>query len=60
MIGNIKKFSNDVVSEMKKVAWPTKEQLRESTMVVIVVSMIITTIVWVMDQAYTKIMEFLF
>lgn len=53
MIGKIKNFANDVVSEMKKVSWPTREQLKESTIVVIVVTVIITTIVWLMDTAFS-------
>jgi preprotein translocase subunit SecE len=50
MIGKIKKFSNDVVAEMKKVSWPSKEQLKESTVVVIVVCIIITLFVFAVDQ----------
>ena len=49
MIGNIKKFSTDVRSEMKKVSWPSKEQLKESTYVVIGVSLVITALVAAMD-----------
>lgn len=45
---------------MKKVSWPTRDQLRESTMVVIVTSLIITAIVFVIDQAMTQVMNFLF
>lgn len=51
MVNAIKKFMGDVQSEMKKVTWPTKEQLRESTNIVIGVSLIITAIVFVMDKA---------
>ena len=60
MIGNIKKFSNEVVVEMKKVSWPTKEQLKESTMVVIVVTAIITTLVSIMDWVFTSVMKSIF
>lgn len=60
MIGNIKKFSNEVVVEMKKVSWPTKEQLKESTIVVIVVTAIITTVVSIMDWVFTSVMKSIF
>ncbi len=60
MIGNIKKFSNEVVVEMKKVSWPTKEQLKESTIVVIVVTAIITTLVSIMDWVFTSVMKSIF
>ncbi len=42
-------FVTDVVREMKKVTWPTKEELRESTMVVVVVCLIISAFVYVVD-----------
>jgi preprotein translocase subunit SecE len=49
MIAQIKQFSYDVSAEMKKVSWPSKEQLKESTMVVIIVTTIITLLVLTMD-----------
>lgn len=49
MVGKIKGFVDDVVKEMKKVSWPTRDQLRESTVVVIVTTIIITLIVSVID-----------
>lgn len=60
MIKKIKNFASDVVAEMKKVSWPTKEQLRESTIVVIVVTIIITAITWLFDTVFTKIITALF
>ena len=60
MIGKIKTFVNDVVLEMKKVSWPTKEQLKESTYVVIGVTLIITAIVSVIDQIMSWIMNAMF
>lgn len=60
MIGKIKQFSSDVVVEMKKVSWPTKPQLMESTVVVVVVSAIITTFVAVIDFIYTNILKVIF
>ncbi len=60
MLGRIKEFTNEVVTEMKKVSWPTKEQLRESTVVVIVVSLIITGFVLIVDQIMTGIMTGIF
>ncbi len=57
MVAKIKKFVGDVVAEMKKVAWPNKEQLKESTTVVVVVSLILTVIVFVIDQVMTFAMK---
>jgi len=49
MIGKIKNFTNEVVKEMKKVSWPTREQLKESTGVVIITTLVITLIVYIID-----------
>lgn len=60
MIGNIKGFVAEVSAEMKKVSWPTKEQLKESTYVVIIVSLVITTIVAIMDAVVSNVMKLIF
>lgn len=60
MFGKLKTFLQDVTKEMKKVSWPSREQLRESTVVVIVTSTIITLIVWAIDQAMTLIMGYVY
>lgn len=60
MFGKVKQFVNEVNVEMKKVSWPTKNQLRESTIVVIVSTLIITGFVWVIDQIMTFIMKAIF
>jgi preprotein translocase SecE subunit len=49
MIGKIKKITEEVTAEMKKVAWPTKEHLLKSSQIVVVVTAVITLIVAVFD-----------
>jgi len=49
MIGKIKKITEEVTAEMKKVAWPTKEHLLKSSQIVVVVTVVITLIVAVFD-----------
>jgi preprotein translocase subunit SecE len=60
MIGKIKSFTNEIVAEMKKVSWPTREQLKESTVVVIVMTLLITAIVWVIDTGLTEVLKAIF
>ena len=50
MVGKLKEFGGDVVKEMKKVSWPTNEQLKESTVVVVVTSIVITSYIFIIDQ----------
>jgi preprotein translocase subunit SecE len=59
-VGKIKKFSKEVSLEMKKVTWPTKEQLKESTVVVVVVCLIFTAFTFVIDQVVTELMKLIF
>ncbi|HSR18143.1 MAG: preprotein translocase subunit SecE [Ignavibacteria bacterium] len=53
-------FFDDVIKEMKKVTWPTKEELKESTTIVIVVCLIIAAFTYVVDMAVTKIFQGIF
>lgn len=57
MFEKLKQFFSDVAKEMKKVSWPTKEQLRESTGVVVVTCLIIGAIVYVIDYGMTVLMQ---
>jgi preprotein translocase subunit SecE len=50
-------FFTDVVKEMNKVTWPKKEELRESTMVVLVVCLLIAAFVYAVDTAVGGILR---
>ncbi|MFA7326425.1 MAG: preprotein translocase subunit SecE [Candidatus Kapaibacterium sp.] len=49
MIAKIKKVTEEVTAEMKKVSWPSREHLWKSSQIVVVVTVIITLIVSVFD-----------
>jgi preprotein translocase subunit SecE len=50
-------FVNDVTKEMKKVTWPTKDELKESTMVVLVACIILALFVFAVDSIFTKLLQ---
>ncbi len=50
MLEKIKKFFQDVTSELKKVSWPTRDELRGSTLVVIVTVIIVSIFIGVVDR----------
>ncbi|PJA99192.1 MAG: preprotein translocase subunit SecE [Ignavibacteriales bacterium CG_4_9_14_3_um_filter_30_11] len=56
----IKGFFEDVVKEMKKVTWPTKDELKESTNVVIVVCLLIAAFTYAIDMIITQLFKGLF
>lgn len=53
-------FFTDVVKEMKKVTWPTYAELRDSTLIVIVVCAVFTVFIYVLDTAVSKIIQEIF
>lgn len=50
-------FVRDVSKEMEKVTWPTREELVESTKVVIIVSLIISIFTWVVDLIVSEALK---
>jgi preprotein translocase subunit SecE len=42
-------FFTDVVKEMNKVTWPKKDDLRDSTVIVLVVCLIVSAFVYLVD-----------
>jgi preprotein translocase subunit SecE len=53
-------FFNDVYKEMGKVTWPTKQELRESTVVVLVVCLLISVFVYLVDTVVSKALQGIF
>ncbi|QQS34999.1 MAG: preprotein translocase subunit SecE [Ignavibacteriales bacterium] len=51
------KFFDDVVKEMKKVTWPTKNELKESTTIVIVVCLVIAAFTYVIDLVINEFIK---
>ncbi|MCB0702317.1 MAG: preprotein translocase subunit SecE [Candidatus Kapaibacterium sp.] len=60
MIAKIKKITEEVTAEMKKVAWPSREHLWKSSQIVVVVTVIITLIVSVFDWIISNGVDVLF
>ena len=50
MFEKIRKFLGEIVAEMKKVTWPTREELKESTKLVIIATFVVTIFVGLVDQ----------
>jgi len=50
-------FFTDITKEMEKVTWPSREELVESTKIVILVTLIISAFTWVVDFAVAEILK---
>ncbi len=60
MKDKIVKFFEDVLKEMKKVTWPTKNELMESTKIVIVVCMILAGFTYIIDMIINQVIKGIF
>ena len=57
MVKKINQFLGDVRSEMDKVSWPTWDELRSSTYVVLTLSLILIIFLFVIDFVLAKILN---
>jgi len=53
-------FYDDVVKEMKKVTWPTKDELKESTQIVVVVCLAFAFVTYIIDMAISTLFKGIF
>jgi preprotein translocase subunit SecE len=53
-IGN---FLGDVVSEIKKITWPTRREAIKYTITVIVISLVVSLILALFDGAFTALLQ---
>ena len=60
MFEKIRKFFSEIVAELKKVTWPTTEELKESTRVVVVATIVLTMFIGVIDQILSRIVKLIF
>ena len=59
-MGKIQKFFKEVLSEMRKVSWPNKHDIKEGTVVVIVMSAMVGVFLSIIDFIFSKIVDFVF
>ncbi|MDQ7052240.1 MAG: preprotein translocase subunit SecE [candidate division KSB1 bacterium] len=51
---------SDVKVEMSKVTWPTMDELKSSTWVVIVFSLAISAYIFLVDQGLTQLLKLIY
>jgi preprotein translocase subunit SecE len=50
----VKQFMKDVRLELKKVQWPTRQEMISYTVVVLIAVVVLTSLVFAMDLAFSK------
>ena len=58
-MNRIRQFIKESWSELKKVSWPTRIQVRNLTVLVFAVSFVVGLYITVADTFYTEIIKFL-
>ena len=59
-IASARTFVQECVTEMERVTWPDRDQLRNATWVVIIFTIIVSLIIWIMDIfSRTVIVDFI-
>ncbi|PIS27948.1 MAG: preprotein translocase subunit SecE [Candidatus Marinimicrobia bacterium CG08_land_8_20_14_0_20_45_22] len=57
MFNKIREFIDGVIFEMKKVSWPSWNELKSSTVIVLAFSLILSVFLFVVDLLLSKIVN---
>ncbi len=60
IINRLVKFIKEVRSELKKVLWPSRNQVKNNTITVLITCLLIGGIIWILDFALGKIYALVF
>jgi preprotein translocase subunit SecE len=55
-----RQFLKEVIAELRKVAWPTRQEVVAYSIVVVVATVVIATVIFGLDYAFTKAVLALF
>lgn len=58
MIARIRRYIDESSSELKKVVWPTREQVRNLTVLVFIVSAAVGVFIALVDLLWTEVVRF--
>ena len=56
MLNKIKEYLKNVYYEMRKVTWPTRSEVINSTIVVVIISLIVAVIIFALDTVFTTVL----
>ena len=60
MLNKAVKYLEDVKHEMSKVHWPSRAELRDSSTIVVVLSLILAAFIFAIDQGLNNILKVIF
>jgi preprotein translocase subunit SecE len=56
-IDKLTAYYNDVVLEMRKVTWPSRQELQESTVVVLTVAGVLAAFTFIVDETLNAVIK---
>lgn len=59
MANKVSKFMSESWSELKKVTWPTPQEVKGSTLVVVVLTALLASFIFIFDTIFSKLITFL-
>jgi preprotein translocase subunit SecE len=59
MIARVREFVQEVLAEFRKVTWPSRQELVNSTVVVIVVTVVLALFLGAVDVVLTRAVEWI-
>jgi preprotein translocase subunit SecE len=59
-MNKITEYFQSVKKEMSKVSWPTQQELIDSTVIVVVFSIIVSLFIFGVDRIYSTVLELIF
>ena len=60
MLEKLKKYWKETVAELRKMSWPTRQELTGSTIVVVVVSLVVAVFIGIVDRILVTIVKAIF
>lgn len=60
MFNKLVNFIKEVRNELKRVSWPSRDEIRGSTTVVIVIVLILAVFIGLVDRALSYLVSFIF
>jgi preprotein translocase subunit SecE len=55
-----KQFTQEVVAEMRKVLWPTRQQVTTSSIIVVIVVIVMTSFIWALDFGIERLVSLVY
>jgi preprotein translocase subunit SecE len=60
LLAGVRNYGDEVVKEMRKVSWPTREQLVANTALTLIATLIISVIIFGYDQVVSGLLNFIY